>query len=251
MKPPHPVLKEIPDVLRQLRCLLEGYSMAGMARYPAKPPYPAKPWSADSARGGQPGPVRAIPRCRGKDLRAIEEELAGCTRCRLHEQRKNLVFGEGAQCPSLVFVGEGPGFEEDVQGRPFVGKAGRLLDKMIQSIGLERNGVYICNVVKCRPPKNRTPQQEEMETCFPYLARQLAALSPKVICALGACAAQTLLGKGSAVSRLRGKVHSWRGTPLICTFHPAYLLRNPAQKSASWQDLLHIRTLLEKDTENH
>jgi DNA polymerase len=141
-------------------------------------------------------------------------------------------------------VGEGPGFDEDRLGRPFVGRAGKLLDKMIRSIGLEREQVYICNVVKCRPPDNRTPEADEIETCSPFLLQQLAALQPRVICALGACATQTLLATSSAVSRLRGKVHIWRGIPLIVTFHPAYLLRNPSQKSGTWQDLLLVHRIL-------
>jgi len=244
MKPSDPPLAEMPAVLRQLRRLLQGYSMAGIAEYPLEP------WSGESPRHGLAWPDKAHRKCHKEDLNTLQKELAGCTRCRLHEQRKNLVFGEGSACAPIVFVGEGPGSEEDALGRPFVGRAGKLLDKMIQSIGLKRGDVYICNVVKCRPPKNRTPQQEEVETCFPYLARQLAVLSPKVICALGASAARTLLGTERAISRLRGKVHAWRGTPLICTFHPAYLLRNPAQKSAVWEDLLHLQTFLEQGSKS-
>ncbi|MCE5335266.1 MAG: uracil-DNA glycosylase [Desulfobacteraceae bacterium] len=173
-------------------------------------------------------------------LEALGLELKGCTRCRLHSGRKSLVFGEGSVRSGLVFVGEGPGFEEDQQGRPFVGRAGRLLDKMIEAMGFHRPEVYICNVVKCRPPENRTPQSDEIEACSPFLFRQIEALAPKVICALGACAAQTLLGRASPISRLRGRIHFWRGVPLICTFHPAYLLRNAAQKGAAWQDLKEV-----------
>ena len=177
-------------------------------------------------------------------LAAVREELGDCTRCRLHAGRTTLVFGEGGPSPSLVFVGEGPGLDEDRQGRPFVGRAGRLLDRMIRSIGFERREVYICNVVKCRPPNNRTPNPDEIETCSPFLFKQLEALEPRVICTLGACASQTLLATASLISRLRGKVHSWRGIPLVCTYHPAYLLRNPAQKAAVWTDLLLVRSLL-------
>ena len=170
-------------------------------------------------------------------LSLISSELTGCTRCRLHSGRTNLVFGEGSAKSGLVFVGEGPGFDEDRQGRPFVGRAGKLLDKMILAIGFEREEVYICNIVKCRPPENRAPLPDEAAACSPFLFRQIEALSPKVICALGLSAAQTLLGSTRPISQLRGKVHLWRGIPLICTYHPAYLLRSPSQKAAAWQDL--------------
>lgn len=177
-------------------------------------------------------------------LSRIAGELAGCTRCKLHSGRNNLVFGEGSAKSGLVFVGEGPGFDEDRQGRPFVGRAGKLLDKMIFAIGLERAEVYICNVVKCRPPDNRTPQPDEAATCSPFLFRQIEALGPKVICALGMSAAQTLMGNSRPISQLRGKALDWRGIPLICTYHPAYLLRSPSQKAAAWQDLREVIRLL-------
>lgn len=178
-------------------------------------------------------------------LLEIGAALENCNRCRLHSGRKNLVFGEGSGRSGLVFVGEGPGFEEDQQARPFVGRAGKLLDAMISAIGLQRGDVYICNVVKCRPPENRTPQPDETAACSPFLFRQIEALAPKVICALGACAAQTLIGNNTAISRLRGKTLLWRGIPLICTFHPAYLLRNSSQKGAAWQDLKLVLRLLQ------
>jgi DNA polymerase len=154
------------------------------------------------------------------------------------------VFGEGSPQAELVFVGEGPGFDEDRLGRPFVGRAGKLLDKMIQAIQLKREEVYICNVVKCRPPNNRTPNADEIEICSPFLFRQLEVLHPRVICALGLSAAQTLLGSKPSMGGVRGKLMKWRGIPLICTYHPAYLLRNPAQKSATWQDLIQVRRIL-------
>lgn len=179
-----------------------------------------------------------------RKLSRIAEELAGCTRCRLHSGRGKLVFGEGSAESGLVFVGEGPGFDEDRQGRPFVGRAGKLLDKMIFAIGLERREVYICNVVKCRPPDNRTPQPDEMSVCSPFLFRQIEALDPKVICALGMTAAQALLGNSLPMSRIRGKVQYWRGIPMICTYHPAYLLRSPSQKAAAWRDLKEVMKAL-------
>jgi DNA polymerase len=174
----------------------------------------------------------------------VLEDLGACTRCRLHTERSKLVFGEGNHEAQLVFVGEGPGVEEDKQGRPFVGKAGKLLDRMIAAIGFQRQAVYICNVVKCRPPGNRTPNPDEIEVCSPFLISQIEAIRPRVVCALGACAARTLLGNSIAISRLRGKVHNWRGLSLVCTYHPAYLLRNPEQKAAAWHDLLLVQQLL-------
>lgn len=165
-----------------------------------------------------------------EELSRIAGELAGCTRCGLHSGRSNLVFGEGSAQSGLVFVGEGPGFDEDRLGRPFVGRAGKLLDKMIFAIGLERQDVYICNVVKCRPPENRVPQPDETAACSPFLFRQIEALAPKVICALGMSAAQALIGSSQPLSQLRGKVLHWREIPLICTYHPAYLLEARLRK---------------------
>ena len=178
------------------------------------------------------------------DISRVSLELSGCTRCRLHSGRTNLVFGEGAARSGLVFVGEGPGGDEDRQGRPFVGRAGKLLDKMILAIGFERAEVYICNVVKCRPPENRAPLPDEVAACSPFLFRQIEALAPKVICALGLSAAQTLLGSSRPMSQLRGEIRFWRGIPVVCTYHPAYLLRSPSQKAAAWQDLKEVLKLL-------
>lgn len=179
-----------------------------------------------------------------EELSKLRGELAGCSRCGLHCGRSNLVFGEGSARSGLVFVGEGPGADEDRLGRPFVGRAGKLLDKMIFAIGLERADVYICNVVKCRPPENRVPQPGEVAACLPFLLRQIEVLRPKVICALGLSAAQALLKTTEPISRLRGTVRSLQGIPLVCTYHPAYLLRSPSQKAAAWQDLKEVMNLL-------
>jgi len=190
-----------------------------------------------------PEPLPAAPGAE-RLLLDIREELGDCKRCRLHSGRKHLVFGDGSPRAPLVFVGEGPGFDEDQQGRPFVGRAGKLLDKMIIAMGFLREEVYICNVVKCRPPENRTPNLDEIEVCSPFLLQQLSAIHPWAICALGACAAQTLLGTSKPISQLRAKIHTWRGIPMVCTYHPAYLLRAPTQKAAVWRDLLLIHDLL-------
>jgi DNA polymerase len=167
----------------------------------------------------------------------IATDLKDCARCKLCQQRKNIVLGEGNLQAELVFVGEGPGEQEDLQGRPFVGKGGQLLDRMIAAIGLRRDQVYIANVVKCRPPGNRNPELDEIETCSPFLFRQLDLIRPKIIVALGKFAAQTLLQTDERISSLRGRFFTYRGAKLMPTFHPAYLLRNPASKREAWEDL--------------
>jgi DNA polymerase len=181
----------------------------------------------------------------GDSLPRILEDIGDCRRCRLHEKRSKIVFGVGNEKARLVFVGEGPGADEDAQGIPFVGRAGQLLTQMIEGtakkegIPLQRSDVYICNVVKCRPPDNRTPEPDEMEICGQFLFRQLSVLQPKAICALGSTAAKALLGGKDGVTRLRGQWHKWRDTPLMVTYHPSYLLRpyNQNAKREAWEDL--------------
>jgi DNA polymerase len=170
-------------------------------------------------------------------LRLIREEIGDCTRCDLHKGRNKLVFGDGSPSARLLFVGEGPGADEDAQGLPFVGKAGQLLNNMIVAMGLKREEVYIANVVKCRPPQNRTPEPDEANTCSPFLFQQIDAIRPEVIVALGATAATYLLGQRQPLAGLRGRVHTWRGSKLIVTYHPAFLLRDPRQKKEAWADL--------------
>ncbi|MGH9684304.1 MAG: uracil-DNA glycosylase [Candidatus Acidiferrales bacterium] len=178
-------------------------------------------------------------------LERIREDIgADCTRCKLSKGRKNIVFGVGNPKAELVFIGEGPGHDEDVQGEPFVGRAGKLLTQMIEAMGLRREAVYICNVVKCRPPDNRLPEKDEIATCSPFLLRQIAVIRPKVICALGACAAQTLLQTTQGISRFRGEWFDLLGAKFIATYHPAYLLRNPAAKGEVWKDLQKVMTVL-------
>ena len=166
--------------------------------------------------------------------------LGHCQRCKLCQHRKTVVFGEGSPAARLMFIGEGPGEQEDLQGRPFVGKAGQLLDKMIEAMGLQRSEVYIANVVKCRPPGNRNPEPDEIASCSPFLFRQVELIRPEVIVALGKFAAQTLLQTDARISALRGKFHPFRGAKLMPTFHPAYLLRNPESKREAWSDLRQV-----------
>ena len=173
----------------------------------------------------------------GDTLVKVREDLGECTRCKLHKGRNKIVFGDGSSKADLVFVGEGPGADEDAQGLPFVGRAGKLLTQMIEAMGLERRDVYICNVVKCRPPGNRQPEPEEVEKCSPFLFRQLDVLQPKVIVCLGATAAQTLLQTNRSISHFRGQWLDFRGYKMIATYHPAYLLRNPNAKGDVWKDL--------------
>jgi DNA polymerase len=185
-----------------------------------------------------PPPAAQIPAVdRAVALLAIREDIGDCTRCALHKGRNKLVFGDGNPAARLMFVGEGPGADEDAQGIPFVGKAGQLLNNMIAAMGLKREDVYIANVVKCRPPGNRTPEPEEGNTCSPFLFRQIDVVRPQVLVALGATAATYLLGARQPLAGLRGRVHAFRGTQLIITYHPAYLLRDPRQKKEAWADL--------------
>ena len=171
-------------------------------------------------------------------LRLIREDLGDCTRCRLSKQgRKQIVFGVGNPKAELMFIGEAPGADEDQQGEPFVGRAGQLLNNMIKAMGLRREDVYIANIIKCRPPGNRTPERDECETCSPFLMRQIAAVKPKAIVALGAVAAKTLLAINAPMSEFRGRWFDFRGTKLAVTYHPAFLLRDPRQKKESWKDL--------------
>ena len=174
---------------------------------------------------------------RAAALQIIRDEIGECTRCGLHTGRHKLVFGDGNPEARLMFVGEGPGADEDAQGLPFVGKAGQLLNNMITAMGLKREEVYIANVVKCRPPGNRVPEQDEGATCSPFLFRQIDVICPQVLVALGATAATWMLGKHQPLAGLRGRVHPVRGTQVIVTYHPAYLLRDPRQKKEAWADL--------------
>jgi uracil-DNA glycosylase family 4 len=193
-------------------------------------------------------------------LKLIREDLGDCTRCKLHKQgRKQIVFGVGNPRADLMFVGEGPGADEDTQGEPFVGRAGQLLNNMIQAMGIRREDVYIANVVKCRPPGNRTPERDECETCSPFLMRQIAVVKPKVVVALGAVSAKNLLAINAPMSELRGRFYdfmpagarssdpSWLGTKLAVTYHPAFLLRDPRQKGEAWKDLQMVMKYLGLD----
>lgn len=191
------------------------------------------------------GPSLFEERIENDSLDRIREDITpDCTRCKLHKARTQIVFGVGNPKAQLVFVGEGPGRDEDEQGEPFVGRAGKLLTQMIEAMSLRRQDVYICNVVKCRPPENRLPEKDEIAICSPFLIRQLDVIGPKVICCLGACSAQTLLNTNQGISKFRGEWFDFRGAKLIATYHPAYLLRNPAAKAEVWKDLQKVMAVL-------
>jgi DNA polymerase len=199
----------------------EEISIPARRSFPAQPPVPAVIPTADRAAA----------------LEAIRADMGDCTRCALHKGRNKIVFADGSPTARLMFVGEGPGADEDAQGLPFVGRAGQLLNNMIAAMGLKREEVYIANVVKCRPPGNRTPEPEEANTCSSFLFRQIDVVRPEVIVALGATAATYLLGQRQPLAGLRGRVHAFRGSKLIVTYHPAFLLRDPRQKKEAWADL--------------
>lgn len=181
----------------------------------------------------------------GPSLDELARQAAGCQRCRLAEGRTQVVFGTGNPHADIVFIGEAPGRDEDLQGEPFVGRAGKLLDKMMQAVGLDRQSAYIMNTVKCRPPNNRDPQADELHACRHWFDAQLQLLSPKVICLLGRVAAQAVLESDAPLAALRGRWHDYHGIPVLVTYHPAFLLRSPQQKQRSWGDLLEIHKALQ------
>ncbi len=233
----------------KLRGVLEFYQDLGFTslyrRAPSEAPM-SETSSETAPTRGEPAMIELPGLAPADDsLQKIREDIGDCKRCRLHEGRHTIVFGSGNEHAKLVFVGEGPGADEDMQGLPFVGRAGQLLTQMIEGtakregIPLERKDVYICNVVKCRPPENRTPEPDEMEICGQFLFRQLSVIRPLAICALGATAARALLGRKEGVTRMRGNWYKWHDTPLMVTYHPSYLLRpyNQNAKREAWDDL--------------
>lgn len=206
------------------------------ARPPSADVSPAR--AADGApRADAAPPARPEHGVSQAALLAVREALGDCQRCGLHAERKQIVFGVGSAQAELMFVGEAPGRDEDLQGEPFVGKAGQLLTRMIEAMGLRRDEVYICNIIKCRPPNNRDPEPDEVASCEPFLRQQIEAIAPRLIVALGNFAARTLLRSELGITRLRGAFHRYQGIPLMPTFHPAYLLRNPEAKRPAWSDL--------------
>ncbi len=225
----------IQEIVADLKSYLEYLRELGVEGLPVSPgALPEKDVSNPS-----PAPSRS------KSLEEVRAELGDCRRCKLHRTRRTIVFGEGDKKAKLMIIGEGPGYDEDVQGRPFVGKAGQLLTKILQSIRLNREEVYIANIIKCRPPQNRNPEPDEIRSCYPFLLGQINAIQPKIICALGTFAAQTLLKTERKITALRGKAYDQDGIQVIPTYHPAYLLRNPDKKRDVWEDMKRISELME------
>jgi uracil-DNA glycosylase family 4 len=233
-----PITSELKDIVRTIKRYLETEELSQARSLSG--------W--EGIEFGITGGGESLPRERppATSLEAIKKEVLVCTKCDLCKMRTRAVFGSGDRKAPLMFIGEAPGMEEDLQGLPFVGRAGKLLTKIIESIGLKRSDVYITNVVKCRPPNNRNPLPTEILTCEAYLATQITLIRPKVICALGKFAAQTLLRSQESITRLRGRFQDYHGAKLMPTFHPAYLLRNPNDKHLVWEDMKKIRKELSR-----
>ncbi len=258
------IQQELLEIVSQVRTHLEYQKALGVTvvESPAVPASAAAPVSqpvVKSVKAAEPAPpkvekreatVALSPRSLSGSLSTVREELGDCTRCKLCKGRHSIVFGEGNPEARLVFIGEGPGQEEDQQGRPFVGAAGQLLtDIIVKGMQLKREEVYICNIVKCRPPGDRNPEPDELGACEPFLIKQLQAIRPQVIVALGNVAVKTLLKTKAGITSLRGAWQTYQGIPLIPTFHPAYLLRVPGDKKLVWQDIKKVMAQLEKTKE--
>ncbi|RLB14896.1 MAG: uracil-DNA glycosylase [Deltaproteobacteria bacterium] len=227
---------EIRAIITHMKEWIEVYQDMGFDPPPVRV---QRPGSGEEAGANGVRQEKRAGEC--QTLEELREFIGDCKRCKLHVGRKKLVYGEGNPRARLVFVGEGPGRDEDIAGKPFVGEAGKLLTRIIENgMGIQRGDVYICNVVKCRPPRNRDPERDEVETCLPFLEQQIRIIGPEVICTLGRVAAQTLLDDEFRITRDRGTWRSYNGVPLMPTFHPAYLLRNPAAKRAVWEDVQEI-----------
>jgi len=218
------------EVISDLKSYLEYLKGMGIVSLPTS-----------EIKPGEPNPSRVMT------LEEVRKELGDCKRCKLHRTRRTVVFGEGNEKATLMFIGEGPGYDEDVQGRPFVGKAGQLLTKIIESINLRREEVYIANIIKCRPPQNRNPESDEIQSCNSFLMKQIRVIQPRIICALGTFAAQTLLKTDTKISALRGKFFDLEGIKVIPTYHPAFLLRNPERKREVWEDMKKIAEWLKNN----
>jgi len=237
--------EELRALTAGFRTHLEARGRSGLLGVSARPSRPALPATAPVSAPVEDSPVSAGPHG-AAGLQMVRENLGDCRRCKLCETRRNIVFGVGNPEADLVFVGEGPGADEDAQGEPFVGAAGQLLNKMIAAMGYARKDVYICNVIKCRPPYNRNPESDEVAACEPFLKAQLAALRPRIIVALGKFAAQLICRTDTPISRLRGNFRSYQGIPVMPTYHPAFLLRTPEAKRQAWADLQAVMAALDR-----
>jgi len=231
---------ELGEALSDARNLLEYAQTLGFKEIEVK-------GHGRSKAGGRGGAGKLTPDGKARALEKLKGEIGDCTRCKLCKGRQNLVFGVGNPDAKLMFIGEGPGRDEDIQGEPFVGRAGQLLTKIIQAMGHKRSDVYIANIVKCRPPNNRNPEPDEVATCKPFLIKQVEIIRPRVIVCLGSVAAQNLLETDTKITRIRGKFTEWQGTPVMPTYHPAFLLRNPNMKKPVWEDMQQVMELLKEN----
>ena len=245
---PSPSAKGVPSPGPERRSVVQVGLFGGFEEMES----PEPPGAGRRAQGAETpfSPLAGVKSAEAPDpasaLRMIRDDIGDCTRCGLCHKRTNIVFGVGNPAARLMFVGEGPGADEDLKGEPFVGRAGQLLTRIIESMGMERKDVYIANVVKCRPPENRTPLPDEIATCSPFLFKQILAIRPRVIVCLGTPATQTLLGTRDTITRLRGTFHDIEGLRVMPTFHPAYLLRNPAAKREVWNDMRKVMAELKR-----
>ncbi|UCF86706.1 MAG: uracil-DNA glycosylase [Nitrospiraceae bacterium] len=245
------------EIKNDLKRVLEFYQSLGFDRLPIEIEKDSEESKTETTDNRKEREVKKAPCAadikrntgageKAKALKAVRAEIGDCKRCRLSKGRKNIVFGEGASDAELMFIGEGPGREEDIQGRPFVGDAGKVLTNLILKMGLKREEVYIANIVKCRPPMNRDPESDEIKTCSPFLEQQIDIIQPRVIVALGRIAAQRMIGSMIPISKLRGKFYDFKGIPVMPTFHPAYLIRNPKDKWLTWDDAQKVLEKLKK-----
>jgi uracil-DNA glycosylase family 4 len=228
--------RAIREVIADLKSYLEYLKGMGLESLPVSEQMPGE-------HRGNPSSLAGV----GPTMKDIRNELGDCQRCKLHQTRRTIVFGEGNENAKLMFIGEGPGYDEDVQGRPFVGKAGQLLTRIIQSMHLQREEVYIANIIKCRPPQNRNPEPDEIESCSPFVRKQIDAIRPRVVCALGTFSAQTLLKTKAGITALRGKIYTLDNITVIPTYHPAFLLRNPEKKKDVWEDMKRVLERLREE----
>jgi len=243
--------QNVRDLIGDLKSYLDYLKRLGITEFPLsdsrneeRDPSWVSPGFETVREGGRSYRQATISHSGISNLQEIRSELGNCQRCKLGRTRRTLVFGEGNPKASLVLIGEGPGYDEDVQGKPFVGRAGQLLTKILQAIAIQRDEVYITNIIKCRPPQNRNPEPDEIESCYPFLLRQIQAIRPRIICALGTFAAQTLLKTDEKITSLRGRAYTFSGIQIFPTYHPAYLLRNPEKKREVWEDMKKIAKVL-------
>ncbi len=243
--------EELRALVSALRTRLEVEARRGPSGAPARPTQRKVVAAAPTPLAEAEAAVAEAPSWAGRKgtpegLRVVREDLGECTRCKLCTGRKNIVFGVGAPDAEIMFIGEAPGRDEDEQGEPFVGRAGQLLTKMIEAMGLSREQVYIANIIKCRPPENRAPEPDEVAACEPFLRRQIDAISPRLIIGLGGVAVQTLLRTRTGITALRGRFHVYQGVKLMPTFHPAFLLRSPNMKKPAWEDLKQVMAEMDR-----